>query len=326
MPVSPCRNQVICPDCFDPPVLNLSGEAEDRNQYLGINVIFPWEPPIGWWSKGCKTWVYSEISQWDADQRARDQEVHCFVCDDPCNPPSPPCLDNPDCPPPPPGTDPDSPPPPPPTGGGSFSSNAQTCFSECPNGDIVSLTKPAGTVTSPMSQADADARALALCLQDVERNKFCWGFSMIPACLDTFYEHIFSVTGGTPPYNIQIDATSLPVGFSLTGDGYFSGTGSTPGTYTLILSATDSASPPRVIYKNFTFHILQITTSDSMPNGDVGVAYSEALASNPSGVGSWTVVSGVLPDGLTLNALTGVVSGTPSKNGKFDFTVAIESP
>lgn len=57
------------------------------------------------------------------------------------------------------------------------------------------------------------------------------------------------------------------------------------------------------------------------PNAAVGIAYT---ASNPvTGIVpiSYAVSSGALPDGLTLNPVTGVISGTPTLNGLFSFSI-----
>ena len=56
----------------------------------------------------------------------------------------------------------------------------------------------------------------------------------------------------------------------------------------------------------------------------IGVPYSQTF----SGTGgttpySWTVTGGSLPTGCTLNASTGVVSGTPTAAGTFTFTIKI---
>jgi hypothetical protein len=61
----------------------------------------------------------------------------------------------------------------------------------------------------------------------------------------------------------------------------------------------------------------------SLANGTVGTAYSQTVTA--SGVATtWTYSrsSGTLPGGLTLNSSTGVLSGTPTSAGSFNFTIA----
>ena len=66
---------------------------------------------------------------------------------------------------------------------------------------------------------------------------------------------------------------------------------------------------------------LSITTA-SLPNGTVGVAYSQTLAAT-GGTGSYTwSVSAGLPAGLTLSQ-AGLLSGTPTTAGAYTFTVTV---
>lgn len=62
-------------------------------------------------------------------------------------------------------------------------------------------------------------------------------------------------------------------------------------------------------------------TSPPLPNGLVSVAYNTSLAA-AGGVAPFTfaVTSGALPDGLILSS-TGVITGTPTTTGTFNFTV-----
>jgi hypothetical protein len=68
---------------------------------------------------------------------------------------------------------------------------------------------------------------------------------------------------------------------------------------------------------------LTITTT-SLPNGRVTVAYSQTLqATGGTQPYTWSLASGALPKGLTLNAATGVISGTPAKKGTYSFVVRV---
>lgn len=63
-------------------------------------------------------------------------------------------------------------------------------------------------------------------------------------------------------------------------------------------------------------------TTTSLPESTIGVSYSTQLkASTASSTITWSLVSGNLPAGLTLDPATGIIKGTPSAEGTFDFTV-----
>lgn len=61
-------------------------------------------------------------------------------------------------------------------------------------------------------------------------------------------------------------------------------------------------------------------TTTSLPDGKVGVAYSQALAATGTTPITWTLESGSLPAGLSLSS-SGIISGTPTTAGTFTFTV-----
>ena len=63
-------------------------------------------------------------------------------------------------------------------------------------------------------------------------------------------------------------------------------------------------------------------TTSSLPNGFVGAAYSQTVtATGGLAPYAWSVSSGTLPSGLSLNPSTGEISGTPTTSGSRAFTV-----
>ena len=61
--------------------------------------------------------------------------------------------------------------------------------------------------------------------------------------------------------------------------------------------------------------------AESLPDGMEGEAYSNRLTAKGTAPITWSIVSGVLPEGLSLNEETGEISGTPAGEGTEVFTV-----
>jgi hypothetical protein len=67
-----------------------------------------------------------------------------------------------------------------------------------------------------------------------------------------------------------------------------------------------------------------VIQTTSLPAGTAGTAYSQTLtASTGTPPYTWSVSSGSLPPGLSLDPTTGVVSGTPTQPGSFSFTAQV---
>jgi hypothetical protein len=70
---------------------------------------------------------------------------------------------------------------------------------------------------------------------------------------------------------------------------------------------------------------VEIETADPLPEAQEGSPYSLSLtASGGTGSFTWALVGGALPGGLSLSS-AGVISGTPTTDGTFSFTVQATS-
>jgi hypothetical protein len=109
-----------------------------------------------------------------------------------------------------------------------------------------------------------------------------------------------------------------------TGGGVLQGTPTQAGTFTIAVAVSDSVQNTA----NGSFMItiaapLQIATG-SLPNGGTGIPYQATLTATGGFTPyTWSIPQGNLPGGLTLNASSGLISGTPATTGTSNFTVQV---
>ena len=65
-------------------------------------------------------------------------------------------------------------------------------------------------------------------------------------------------------------------------------------------------------------------TDQLLPEGTLGTPYSyTATVSGGTPAYYWAIESGTLPAGLSIDSFTGTISGTPSQQGTFNFTISV---
>jgi len=131
------------------------------------------------------------------------------------------------------------------------------------------------------------------------------------------YRSQFAATGGAPPYLWSIHAGGLPEGIALDRHtGSLMGTPSKPQLAVFQAKVTDSEEHADIAENRIMVvgPELAITTV-SLETGTVGSPYEGRLeASGGAPPYRWSISSGALPGGLSLDAASGLISGTPAEH------------
>ncbi len=138
------------------------------------------------------------------------------------------------------------------------------------------------------------------------------------------YNLTFSAAGGTVPYVWTLAGGAVPPGLSFSANGILSGQPTQQGAFFFTVRVTDATSAS--VLQNYSLTVatgLAITSTSPLPNGSVGVAYSQTLQAT-GGVAPyiWSLTSGTFPAGLTL-ANNGAITGTPQQSGAYSFGVRV---
>jgi hypothetical protein len=146
----------------------------------------------------------------------------------------------------------------------------------------------------------------------------------------TGYVGTLTSTGGTGPVSWSITSGSLPAGLSVDPDtGQITGTPTAAGTFSFGAEVTDSSSPtPQTATENLSITIAASTApsidSTVLPDAVQGSAYDQVISATGGVVPyTWSVTSGALPAGLSLDPQAGTITGTPTTPGTYSFTVSL---
>ena len=129
-------------------------------------------------------------------------------------------------------------------------------------------------------------------------------------------------TGGTSTYTWTLADGALPTGLGLTADGTVTGKPSAPGSFRATVRLTDTEG--RTADYSAVFGVAQRLTISTLRlrPGKVGRVYRAKLATT-GGVLPKTlrIVKGPLPRGVRFDRTLGVLSGTPTKPGRYRIRV-----
>ncbi|TCO82588.1 putative Ig domain-containing protein, partial [Chthoniobacter flavus] len=152
------------------------------------------------------------------------------------------------------------------------------------------------------------------------------------AALNTAYNYSFApYKPGYPAPTYTLTSGSFPPGCTMTSSGLLSGTPSTLGNYSGVVTATNGVGSPATM--NFTISVQPATaptfTSGNPPAATLNVPYSFTFTASGAPTVFYSLASGSLPPGIALELVpsqsgiliwTGRILGTPTQTGTFTFT------
>lgn len=145
---------------------------------------------------------------------------------------------------------------------------------------------------------------------------------------------VTSTTGMAAVFAVENGA--FPPGVSLNSAGLVSGTPTAAGVYVVSVRVSSGTATAVQTYAFFEPVVVPpeptiVLDAVGLQSFVVGTAFLLALAplttiANSAAAATYSVVGGALPAGLSLNAASGVVSGTPTAHGAYAFTVQAALP
>ena len=146
----------------------------------------------------------------------------------------------------------------------------------------------------------------------------------LPAWTKSFptYNQSVAATGGTGTVTFSTVNANLPPGITLSSAGLLSGTPTASGTFSFLVTATDSIGATGTQSLSIVINqIVSITTTTLPPWTKSFATYSQSVAATGgTGTVTFSTVNANLPAGITLSS-AGLLSGTPAASGTFTFLV-----
>lgn len=139
------------------------------------------------------------------------------------------------------------------------------------------------------------------------------------------YSAALTGSGAVGPYGFTLTGGALPTGLTLAANGQITGTPTASGNFAFTVQVRDANGQTGTANLTLTVGVPVLTvTPTTLPAAAQGLAYNQTLTAS-GGVApySFAVSSGTLPAGLTLNTVSGVISGTPTASGSANFAITV---
>jgi hypothetical protein len=152
---------------------------------------------------------------------------------------------------------------------------------------------------------------------------YSWSFTGAGGCGPALPYQFTAINGGPPP------------GLTLDRSGLVHGIPTSAGTYSFWVELSDENPPsqtwcrPNTAQREFTIKIIQgLLINERQPvlgEATVNQAYNKQLTTTGAGGATltWSISSGALPNGLSINSGNGLISGTPTQTGDWTFKVKV---
>jgi hypothetical protein len=141
----------------------------------------------------------------------------------------------------------------------------------------------------------------------------------IAATIGNLISQKLTVTGGYPNYSWS--ATNLPPGMVVDSSGTLTGSPTTSGNYSSVITVQDSLGNLASTTVNFNIYNKLTSATTSAAFGVVNRIYSQNITAN-GGSGIYTFSGINLPIGLTISS-AGLISGTPTYAGNYTPAITI---
>ena len=131
-------------------------------------------------------------------------------------------------------------------------------------------------------------------------------------------------SGGSGTYTYTLAAGSLPTGLALAADGTVAGTPRAPGVFRATLRLADSEGRTADYAANFGVAARLAVSTLALRPGKVGRLYRAKVASTGGLLPrKWKILKGPLPKGVRFDPALGILSGTPTKAGRYRVTFQV---